>query len=91
MLYRLCPSPQRFLLLRTCCLSICFSPTLEESLDGFVGHEEERCAGSGADERGADAGIDAAETAGMGEAGGGLEAGFEGVDGVEGEVDCSAC
>lgn len=27
----------------------------------------------------------------MGEAGGGLEAGFEGVDGVEGEVNCGTC
>lgn len=72
-------------------MSLCFSSTLKESLDGFIGHEEERCAGGGADERGADASVDAAETARVGEAGGGLEAGFKGVDGIEGEVDCGTC
>lgn len=72
-------------------MSLCFSSTLEGSLDGLIGHEEKRRAGGRAYERGADAGVDAAETAGLGEAGGGLKAGFEGVDGVEGEVDCGAC
>ena len=57
---------------------------------GFVRDKEEGGAGGGADQRGADAGVDAAEAAGGGEAGGGLEARFEGVDGVEGEVDCGA-
>ena len=65
--------------------------SLQQPFDGLVAHEEESAAGGGANERGADAGVDAAETAGLVEAGGGLEAGFEGVDGMEGEVDCCPC
>ncbi len=65
--------------------------SFEERFDGFVAYEEERCAGRGADECGADACVDTAEAAGGIEACGGLEAGFEGVDWVEGEVDCCAC
>ena len=57
----------------------------------LVGDEEESCAGGGTDNGGADAPIDAAEAACCDEASGGLETGFEGVKGVEGEVDCCAC
>jgi len=53
-----------------------FSSPLEERFDGLVADEEERCAGGGADEGGADTGVDAAEAARGVEAGGGLEAGF---------------
>ena len=60
---------------------------LEVGFAGLVAHEEESGAGGGTDQRGADAGVDAAEAARGGEAGGGLEARFERVDGVEGEVD----
>ena len=63
----------------------------QERLDGLVAHEEGGGAGGRAHDGGADAGVNAAETAGLVEAGGGLEAGFEGVDWVEGEVDCGAC
>ena len=60
-------------------------------LGGFVGDEEEGGRGRGAEEGGADAGVDAAEAAGGVEALGGLEARFERVEGVEGEVDGGAC
>lgn len=63
----------------------------EEGLDGLVGAEEEGCSGRGAHDGGADAAIDSGEAAGGEEAGRGLEAGLEGVEGEEGEVDCRAC
>lgn len=56
----------------------------EGALDGVVGDEEEGGAGRGADDGGADTSVDAGEAARGGEAGGGLEAGFERVEGVEG-------
>ena len=63
---------------------------MQVCLCGFVRDEEEGRPGRGPDHGGADARVDAAEAARGGEAGGGLQAGFEGVDGVEGEVDCGA-
>ena len=59
----------------------------EEGLRGLVGAEEEGGAGGGPDERGPDAPVDAAEAARGEEALGGLQAGLEGVEGEEGEVD----
>jgi hypothetical protein len=63
----------------------------EVALHGVVGDEEESCAGGGADNGAADAAIDAGEAARGREAGRGLEAGLEGVERVEGEVDGGAC
>ena len=63
----------------------------EGALYAVVGYEEEGGAGGGAEEGAADAFVDAAEAAGLEEAGGGLEAGFQGVEGVEGGVYCCAC
>ena len=63
----------------------------QERLYRLVAHKEESGTGGGANERGADTGINTAETAGLVKAGGGLEASLEGVDGVEGEVDCGTC
>ena len=63
----------------------------EVSLDGVVGDEEEGCARGGADDGAADAAVDAGEAARGREAARGLEAGFEGVERVEGEVDGGAC
>ena len=60
-------------------------------LDVLVGDEEESCAWGGPNDGGADAAVDAAEAACCGEASRGLETGLEGVEGVEGEVDCCAC
>lgn len=62
----------------------------EKSLGRFVGAEEEGGAGRGAQGSGADAPVDAAEAARGEEAFGGLEAGLEGVEGEEGQVDCGA-
>lgn len=59
-------------------------------LYGLVGAKEERSAGRGADNGGADAAVYAGEAARGEEAGGGLEAGLEGVEGEEGEVDGGA-
>lgn len=56
----------------------------EEGFGGFVGDEEEGGSRGGSDEGGADAPVDSREAAGCEEAGGGLEAGFEGVEGEEG-------
>ena len=67
------------------------SRSSQERLDGLVAYEEESGTGGRAHDRGADTGVNAAETAGLVKAGGGLEAGFQGVDWVEGEVDCGAC
>ena len=50
----------------------------------FVEEEEEGCAGGGAERDGGDAGVEVAEGC---EALGGLEAGCERVEGVEGKVD----
>lgn len=66
------------------------APRGEEGFGVFVGDEEEGGAGGGADDSRANASVDAGETAGGAEAEGGLETGFEGVEGVEGEVDCGA-
>ena len=63
---------------------------MEEGLSGLVGDEEECCAWCGADKCGADTRVDAAKSARGLEAAGGLEAGFERVDGVEGEIDGGA-
>lgn len=62
----------------------------EVGFDALICDEEECSARRGADYGGADAAVDAAETAGGEEAGGGLEAGFERVEGVEGGVHCGA-
>lgn len=66
-------------------------PVFEGFLHAFVGYEEEGCAGGGADDGAADAVVDSAETAAGPEAGGGLQAGFERVEGEEGGVYCCAC
>jgi hypothetical protein len=58
--------------------------------DAVVDDEEERCARGGADDRGPDAVVDAPEAAGGPEAGRGLEAGFDRVEGEEGGVDGGA-
>ena len=59
-------------------------------LHALVGDEEEGGAGRGAHDRAADAIVDPAEAARGPEAGGGLQAGFEGVEGEERGVDCCA-
>ncbi len=56
----------------------------------LVRDEEQRGAGGGPHDRGADAIVYSAETPGGAEAGGGLQAGFERVEGEEGEVYCCA-
>ena len=88
MLDRLCPFPWQSLFSQCCTF---FSTTLEKRLDGLVRDEEEGGAWSGTDKRGTDAGVDALEAARAVKAGGGLKAGFEGVDGVEGKVDGGSC
>jgi hypothetical protein len=60
-------------------------------LHALVGDEEERGAGGGAHDGAADAIVDSAEAARGPEAGRGLQAGFEGVEGEERGVDCCAC
>jgi hypothetical protein len=59
-------------------------------LHALVGDEEQGGAGRGAYDCTTDAIVDSAEAAGGPEAGGGLEAGFEGVEGKERGVDCCA-
>jgi hypothetical protein len=61
------------------------------ALDAVVGDEEEGGAGRGAPEGGAHAFVHAAEAARGGEAGGGLEARFQRVQGEERHVDGCAC
>nr|POE72021.1 hypothetical protein CFP56_11897 [Quercus suber] len=56
-------------------------------LHALVADEEEGGAGRAADDRGADAGVDAAEAAGGEEAPRGLQARLERVEGEEGGVD----
>lgn len=63
---------------------------VELLLHALVSDEEQGGARRGADDGAADAIVDSAETAGGPEAGGGLEAGFEGVEGEERGVDCCA-
>lgn len=63
----------------------------EVALEGVVGDEEESGAGGGADDGAAHAAVDASEAARLGEAGRGLEAGLEGVEGVQGEIHGGAC
>lgn len=63
---------------------------VELLLHALVGDEEEGGAGRGAHDRAADAIVDSAEAARGPEAGGGLEAGFEGVEGEQRGVDCCA-
>lgn len=53
--------------------------------------EEQRCSGRRAYDRRANAIVYPAKPAGGPEAGGRLEAGFEGVEGEEGGIDCGAC
>ena len=53
-------------------LCISFAPGFEEALAGLVGYEEERGAGGGANDSGANARIDTAKAAGGIEAAGGL-------------------
>lgn len=60
-------------------------------LHALIADEEERCARGGAYYDAADAGVNSSEAAGGPEAGGGLQAGFERVERVEGDVDCRAC
>lgn len=64
---------------------------VELLLHALVGDEEERRAGRGAHDRAADAIVDSPKAAGGPEAGRGLQAGFEGVEGEERGVDCCAC
>lgn len=59
----------------------------EMSLYGVVGNEEEGCSGRRAYDGRADASVYAGEATRCSEAGGGLEAGFQGVKGVKREVD----
>lgn len=56
---------------------------VELLLHALVGDEEQGGARGGADDGAADAIVDSAEAAAGPEAGGGLEAGFEGVEGEE--------
>jgi hypothetical protein len=67
-----------------------FAGLVELLLHALVGDEEQGGAGRGADDGAADAIVDSAEAAAGPEAGGGLEAGFEGVEGEERGVDCCA-
>ena len=53
-----------------------FARSLQDRFYRLIAHEEESGTGGRANDGGADTGIDAAETAGFVEAGGGLEAGF---------------
>ena len=71
-------------------LRISFASGFEEALAGLVGYEEERSARGRADHGGTDAGVDTAEATGGIETAGGLQAGFQRVDRVEGEVDGGA-
>jgi hypothetical protein len=56
-----------------------------------VHDEEERCAWRGTDHRGPNAVVYASEAAGGPKSGGGLEPGFDRVEGKEGGVDGGAC
>lgn len=60
-------------------------------LHTLIRDEEERSSRRGADDSAADAIVDSPEAARGPEAGGGLQAGFEGVEGKEAGVDCCAC
>jgi len=60
-------------------------------LHTFIRNEEERSAWRRSDDCAANAIVDAAEAARGPEAGAGLEAGFEGVEGEERGVYCCAC
>lgn len=60
-------------------------------LHGLIADEEKRRSWGGAHDDAADAGVNSSEAAGGPEAGGGLQAGFERVERVEGDVDCRAC
>lgn len=57
----------------------------------LVRDKEQTCAGSGSNYGGANPIVYTAEATRGPEAGGGLEAGFEGVEGEEGDVYCCAC
>ena len=59
----------------------------KERFDRFVAHEEESSAWRRASQGGTYAGVDASEASRCLEAMSGLESSFEGVDGVEGEID----
>lgn len=74
-----------------CLPSFHFTSSFQGRFYRFIAHEEKSRPRGRANDCGADAGIYPTETAGLIKAGGGLEAGFQGVDGVEGEVDCCAC
>lgn len=70
----------------------------ELALDAVVDNEERRGGGGGAEEDGGETGVDSADCLAEGEFGlrcGGvaclLEAGFDGVEGVKGAVNCQAC
>jgi len=84
MLHRLAPPPQRPPPWTPIQSVISLTSFSEKSFASLVGDEEESGAWSGADECGADARVDSTETAGRGEALGGLEPCFERVDRVEG-------
>ena len=53
-----------------------FTRSFRERFYILIAHEEESSTRGRANDRGANAGVNAAETAGLVEAGGGLEAGF---------------
>lgn len=57
----------------------------------FICNKKQRRPRRGSNYRRANAIVYAAKPSRRGEAGGGLEAGFEGVEGKEGEVYCCAC
>lgn len=64
--------------------AISISGTFLVRFEELVAHEKEGGARGGADERGANASIDAAKATGIVETGCGLKASFQSVDGVEG-------
>ena len=74
-----------------CCGDSLVHGVVELFLHSLVGDEEEGCAGRGSHDCAADAIVDPAEAARGPEAGGGLQAGFERVEGEERGVDCCAC
>lgn len=61
------------------------------SFERVIGDEEEGCTGGRSDDRTADTAVDTGEATARSEAAGGLEAGFECVERVEGEVYGCSC
>lgn len=90
MLYRLAPCSQVPSSTDIRRLRVGFPARFQEAFAGLVGYEEERCAGGRPYDGGSNARIDTAEAAGGVETAGGLQAGFQCVDGIKGEVDSDA-